>query len=631
MTTTIHRQIGKLGKRSADEATVAMLIKEVNDAEILLGKLIAHTKAWRNSWADILVNQTILTDSFHDIYKAIPLPQDYNIQVAETPVPVLRKVAKLHATQNDLKTDIMEELDRVDKMLLERLSEAKAALKPIKKAIDKRENKKLDFERFTKVVNNQKGKKTKTERDYSVLSKAEMDLERAQNAYENADNHLKGWVPEMMAKITEFLPCIVESIVQTQYTLLSNTYSAIYEYANEHNFTDPDGEVVIAEWEELFLSVQQQVESEISSIARGKAITMPMSQLVQEKSHVPSIPRIGRGKKPPPPPPPAGAPAAATPEEKSRFGKMMPSRFSRDKEEPAPSPPSPPGSRSSRPSIGSTRKFSSYHEREESPPRFSSRPTIGGTRKTSGGRDGGTSPPPPPVSRARPTIGGVKSRVPNSNLSASRDESPPPPLPGPRPGQPGSRQNSAGEVQQHDFRSVIKSRSATPLAGIAQNSLAPSQRSDLVRIRSAGSSDGRQPEERLLGAVSPSAIRAAERSLSTGASDHQNSRPVIPRSPTASISSYRTAVSDAGSLSSIAGKKKPPPPPPPKKKGLGKNETWVRALFPFEGQDTGDLAFKEGDKIKVLKKTESTDDWWEGEVHGRKGQFPANYTEIITS
>lgn len=23
-------------------------------------------------------------------------------------------------------------------------------------------------------------------------------------------------------------------------------------------------------------------------------------------------------------------------------------------------------------------------------------------------------------------------------------------------------------------------------------------------------------------------------------------------------------------------------------------------------------------------------DWWEGEVHGRKGQFPANYTEIIT-
>lgn len=23
-------------------------------------------------------------------------------------------------------------------------------------------------------------------------------------------------------------------------------------------------------------------------------------------------------------------------------------------------------------------------------------------------------------------------------------------------------------------------------------------------------------------------------------------------------------------------------------------------------------------------------DWWEGELNGRKGQFPANYTEIVT-
>ena len=423
-------------------------------------------------------------------------------------------------------------------------------------------------------------------------------------AYENADNHLKDWVPQVMGKITEFLPCAVESIVQTQYTLLSNAYSAIYEYANEYNFTDPDGEVVIAEWEDLFIPVQQQVESEISFIARGKAITMPMSQLAQEKSYIPSIPRIGRGKKPPPPPPPASAPAAATPDEKSRFGKMVPSRFSREKEEPAPSPPT---SRSSKPSIGSARNFSSNREREESPPLLSSRPTIGGAKRSSGGRDRGISPPPS-VSRARPTIGGIKSRPSNTSLSTPRDESPPPPLPGPRPGQPGSKQSSTGEVQQHDFRSVIKSRSATPLAGIAQNSLAPSQRSDLVRIRSAGSGDGRQPEERLLGAVAPSAIRAAERSLSMGASDHQNSRPVVSRSQTAAlVPSYKTMASDTGSLSSIAGKKKPPPPPPPKKKVLGRGETWVRALFPFQGQDDGDLVFKEGDKIKVLKKTESTD------------------------
>jgi amphiphysin len=34
----------------------------------------------------------------------------------------------------------------------------------VKKAIDKRDNKKLDFERFSKTVDNQKAKKNKTDR-----------------------------------------------------------------------------------------------------------------------------------------------------------------------------------------------------------------------------------------------------------------------------------------------------------------------------------------------------------------------------------------------------------------------------------------------------------------------------------
>lgn len=404
-------------------------------------------------------------------------------------------------------------------------------------------------------------------------------------AYDNADNHLKGWIPEIMNKITEFLPYIAESLIQTQYTFLSNTYTAIFEFANQHNLSDPEGDVVIAEWEDLFLPVQRQVESEITFIARGKAITAPMNQTVQEKSYMPSIPKITRGKKPPPPPPPAappGAGASGNGLEKSAFGKAVPSKFSgaREKTEPLPSPSLP---KSARSTIGNPRGPSASYEREESPPSTSYKP--------------------------RPAIGSVRSRVSSSNLSA-RDESPPPPLPGPRPGQPGSRQSSSGDIHQGDFRSILKSRSATPLIDTAQGSLAPSQRVGLARVRSAGS-NSTQPDDRLLSAASTSPFRTSqakiERSLSTGASDFPNSRPVVSRSPTASIASYKTAVSDSPSLSSIAGKKKPPPPPPPKKKGLGKNEIWVQALFPFEGQDGGDLSFNEGDKIKVLKKTESTD------------------------
>ncbi len=88
------------------------------------------------------------------------------------------------------------------------------------------------------------------------------------------------------------------------------------------------------------------------------------------------------------------------------------------------------------------------------------------------------------------------------------------------------------------------------------------------------------------------------------------------------VSNISAASSMANLSATIAGKKKPPPPPPrmPSIQAL-----FVTALYEFGGQGEGDLVFKEGDRIKVVKKTESTDDWWQGELRGVRGSFPANY------
>ncbi|XP_020638282.1 SH3 domain-containing YSC84-like protein 1 [Pogona vitticeps] len=53
--------------------------------------------------------------------------------------------------------------------------------------------------------------------------------------------------------------------------------------------------------------------------------------------------------------------------------------------------------------------------------------------------------------------------------------------------------------------------------------------------------------------------------------------------------------------------------------------TIVTALYPFEGQQPGDLTFNAGDKIQVTMKTDSQFDWWEGHLGGKTGIFPANY------
>ena len=43
----------------------------------------------------------------------------------------------------------------------------------------------------------------------------------------------------------------------------------------------------------------------------------------------------------------------------------------------------------------------------------------------------------------------------------------------------------------------------------------------------------------------------------------------------------------------------------------------------------GSVFFTEGYWIKVVKKTDSRDDWWTGELRGVQGSFPANYCQSV--
>ena len=52
---------------------------------------------------------------------------------------------------------------------------------------------------------------------------------------------------------------------------------------------------------------------------------------------------------------------------------------------------------------------------------------------------------------------------------------------------------------------------------------------------------------------------------------------------------------------------------------------YVRGTFDYEAADAGELGFHTGDIITVLSQDESG--WWQGELNGATGWFPANFTE----
>lgn len=133
------------------------------------------------------------------------------------------------------------------------------------------------------------------------------------------------------------------------------------------------------------------------------------------------------------------------------------------------------------------------------------------------------------------------------------------------------------------------------------------------------------PSQTSLSLATPNYVSSGIRSPSPGEIQTVHA-PAGPRADYFSRDRVPSASSTASSMASIAAKKKKPPPPPPSKKPSTQG-LWVTALYEFAGQGQGDLVFREGDRIKVTKKTESTDDWWEGELKGVQGSFPANYCQ----
>ncbi|EKM83672.1 hypothetical protein AGABI1DRAFT_66540 [Agaricus bisporus var. burnettii JB137-S8] len=88
-----------------------------------------------------------------------------------------------------------------------------------------------------------------------------------------------------------------------------------------------------------------------------------------------------------------------------------------------------------------------------------------------------------------------------------------------------------------------------------------------------------------------------------------------PYTPTPPASEYGGDMSTA--------KRAPPPPPPIKSKPKPKVAIqYVIALYDFTAQAEGDLSFNAGDRIELVQRTASSEDWWTGRVNGLEGVFP---------
>lgn len=177
----INRQYGRITHKGAgDDAKCAVLLQDYANSEQVLTQIIEASKHWRDAWIQTLGAQVRMVESFAELYNPVVGSSGEGSDRSHilTPELQLSRTSNLVTAYTELRTDLLSEVAMVDTRIIKPANEALILIKPIKKTIKNRENKRLDYEGAVDKLENRR-RTQKTEKDEMVVLKLETDAHRA--------------------------------------------------------------------------------------------------------------------------------------------------------------------------------------------------------------------------------------------------------------------------------------------------------------------------------------------------------------------------------------------------------------------------------------------------------------------
>ncbi|KAM0325049.1 hypothetical protein ACHAQA_007586 [Verticillium albo-atrum] len=496
----INKKFGRMmSKGPGDNAKVSVMLKDYDDADKMLAKLVESTQLLRDAWVTVANTQWGMVKEFEGLYDPIAGATEGPRRPSEsTPDLQLSRTFALREAYAELKDELLQEVAGIEAQVIRPAADARDFIQPIRKTIKKRESKRLDYEKAQDKVKKLQKKVDRTPKDDIALAKVESDMAVTGEEFQIADDHLREALPPLVTATFSLIPYLLAALVSVENRLLGVYYTVVHTYCQNNGFASPPPsmEDVVADWSASFKPVQREVES-INTLMHGRAVGRPMNIIDDPQS------RKG-----------AGAGAGAVASTRNGFSRMTSGFKSGGK--PAD------GAESPRPvRISSNTSIHQHHHQG---------PGAGGSVATTPSTDRS-----PHLSRQSSNLG-----LPTDFTTATMGQTP----------------------------------------GSAR--------------------------------ISPGYSASRERGDYFGHA-----------SQLGSSSSAASTPQGAGGAPFV--KKKPPPPPPPAKRLQAAPVEYVIAQHDYPGGQAGDLTFREGDRIRIVKKTQTMDDWWTGELNGAQGQFPANF------
>ncbi|ROT37513.1 SH3 domain signaling protein [Sodiomyces alkalinus F11] len=284
----MQRSFTKLmNKAPGDNAKVALILKEYDDAIQFLGKIIDGSKALRDAWLSVANCQYVLVKEYAELYD--PPVGELERPTRPTPVLQVKRTFGLREAYNELKSDLLQEVAGIDVQVIRPATDALEFIQPMRKTIKKRENKRLDYEKAQDKVKKLQKKTSRTTKEDAALSKAESEMNVVSEEFQIADDHLRRTLPPLICSVSDLVPYLLASLATIENRLLGLYYTVLHGYCQDHEFPSPPPPMdqVISQWASRFKPVQSETES-MSILARGKAVRMPMAANYDSQSGNPA-------------------------------------------------------------------------------------------------------------------------------------------------------------------------------------------------------------------------------------------------------------------------------------------------------------------------------------------------------
>ncbi|KAK4150947.1 hypothetical protein C8A00DRAFT_45743 [Chaetomidium leptoderma] len=277
---SVQRQFGKLlNKGPGENAKVAVLLKDYEDADNVLAQVLDNAKMWRDSWSALVTSQLQAVTEFEGLYDPIVGATDGSSRHSvPTPPLQLERTFRLKKAYTDLKAELVEEMILIEDHIMKPVTDARGCIAPIRKTIKKRENKRLDYEKAQEKTLKLQRKPGRTPKEDAALAKADAEMSRAAEEFGIADEHLRHTLPPIINAAFNLVPPLLSNLVMIQNRLLGLYYTTLNAYCEDFGFPSPPPPMqdVIDTWNDALGPIRSEIET-ISFIGRGRAVQQPMS------------------------------------------------------------------------------------------------------------------------------------------------------------------------------------------------------------------------------------------------------------------------------------------------------------------------------------------------------------------